>query len=81
MVTFTLHTDLRWHDGVPTTADDVVWTLDAARDPATGYPRQHDLEGLTAVIDADEYYLKELESLLGIFIQIARFERPSAVTG
>lgn len=41
----TLHlvTGLRWQDGAPTTARDVAFTLDAARDPATGYPRAADL--------------------------------------
>ncbi len=34
---------VRWHDGAPTTAADVVFTLEAARDPATGYPRAADL--------------------------------------
>ncbi len=42
-LTFALRTDVRWHDGAPTTAGDVAWTLDAARDPATGYPRLGDL--------------------------------------
>src|SRR2546426_707252 len=37
---FRLHSGVRWHDGTPTTARDVVWTLNAARDPATGYPRR-----------------------------------------
>src|SRR5438034_10919156 len=32
-LTFTLRTDIRWHDGPRTTARDVVWTLAAARDP------------------------------------------------
>ena len=43
--TLTLHlaADLRWHDGRPTTAADAVWTIDAARDPATGYARSADL--------------------------------------
>src|SRR5688572_32846183 len=45
-----LRTDIRWHDGRPTTARDVAWTLDAARDPATGYPRLTDLRGLAAVV-------------------------------
>ena len=40
---FHLVSDLRWHDGVPTTARDVAFTLDAARDPATGFPRAADL--------------------------------------
>lgn len=48
-LTFRLRTDVRWHDGTPTTARDVAWTLDAARDPVTGYPRFHDLRGLAAV--------------------------------
>ena len=39
----TLRRDVRWHDGVPTTAADVVFTLNAAGDPATGYPRAADL--------------------------------------
>src|SRR6185436_7981348 len=38
-LTLRLASDLRWHDGVPTTARDVRWTLDAARDPVVGYPR------------------------------------------
>lgn len=52
--TFILASGLRWHDGVPTTADDVAWTLDAARDPATGYPRLHDLAGITSVHRQDD---------------------------
>lgn len=32
--TFALRPALRWHDGSPVTARDVVWTLDALRDPA-----------------------------------------------
>jgi peptide/nickel transport system substrate-binding protein len=38
-LTLKLRDDVKWHDGVPTTAADVVFTLEAARDPATGYPR------------------------------------------
>jgi peptide/nickel transport system substrate-binding protein len=48
-----LRSDVRWGDGVPTTAADVVFTLDAARDPATGYPRAGDLECVTAVRASD----------------------------
>src|SRR6185369_5801356 len=42
-LTFHLVSGLRWHDGKPTTARDVAFTLLAARDPATGYPRAADL--------------------------------------
>jgi peptide/nickel transport system substrate-binding protein len=34
-VTFTLRDDVRWHDGQPVTADDVKFTFDLAKDPAT----------------------------------------------
>src|SRR5205823_9173673 len=48
-LTFALRTDVRWHDGMPTTARDVVWTLDAARDPVTGYPRLNELQSIASV--------------------------------
>lgn len=53
-LTFTLASGLRWHDGVPTTARDVAFTLDAARDPATGYPRFADLADVAAVDAPDD---------------------------
>jgi peptide/nickel transport system substrate-binding protein len=53
-LTFDLHADLRWHDGAPTTARDVVWTLQAARDPATGYPRLADLAAVQDVRPAGD---------------------------
>jgi peptide/nickel transport system substrate-binding protein len=53
-LTFALVTTVRWHDGVPTTAQDVRWTLDAARDPRVGYPRQSELADLDAVSTPDD---------------------------
>ena len=53
-LTFHLETAVRWHDGRPTTARDVVWTLDAARDPATGYPRTNELADVESVPGADD---------------------------
>ena len=44
-----LHPDLRWHDGVPTTAHDVAFTINAARDPATGFFRRGDLRDISGV--------------------------------
>jgi len=41
-LTFRLRTDVRWHDGVPTTARDVAWTMNAAGDAVTGYSRLND---------------------------------------
>jgi peptide/nickel transport system substrate-binding protein len=53
-LTFHLRTSVRWHDGVPTTAADVAFTLDAARTAETGYPRLNDLSGITAVATPDD---------------------------
>ena len=48
-LTFTIHGQLMWDDGTPTTAADVVWTLNAARDPRASYPRSSDLANVTEV--------------------------------
>jgi peptide/nickel transport system substrate-binding protein len=53
-LTFHLQTAVRWDDGRPTTARDVLWTLGAARDPATGYPRANDLVSLESVVAPDD---------------------------
>lgn len=53
-LTMTLVGDLRWHDGVPTTAHDAVFTLDAARDPRTGSPRAGELSTLRAANAPDD---------------------------
>jgi peptide/nickel transport system substrate-binding protein len=37
-LTFRLRDDVLWHDGTPTTADDVVFTFRRMVDPATGFP-------------------------------------------
>lgn len=50
VLSFSLETALRWHDDQPTTARDVAFTLLAARDPATGYPRGGDLSALDTVV-------------------------------
>lgn len=54
VLTLHLFGALRWHDGAPTTAHDVAFTLDAARDPATGYFRRGDLAGVSAVTVVDD---------------------------
>lgn len=53
-LTFALRRDVRWHDGALTTARDVAWTLEAARDPATGYPRLGELALLVSATAADD---------------------------
>lgn len=53
-VTFTLFVGLRWHDGVPTTAADVAFTMAAARDTALGSPRAGDLGVMDSIIALDD---------------------------
>lgn len=48
-LTLDLHAGLRWHDGAPTTAHDVAFTIITARDPATGFFRRGDLRDVTGV--------------------------------
>jgi peptide/nickel transport system substrate-binding protein len=49
-LTLQLVSGLRWQDGQQTTARDVAFTIDAARDPATGYPRAADLASIDSVL-------------------------------
>lgn len=53
-LTFTLEPALHWHDGPPTTARDVAFTLNAARDPASGFPRASDLAAVREVTALDD---------------------------
>lgn len=53
-LTFTLRDDVYWHDGEITDAEDVVFTFETARDPATGFPNPAYLDPYTSAeaIDA-----------------------------
>jgi peptide/nickel transport system substrate-binding protein len=64
-ITVHLREDIRWHDGIPTTAHDVKYTFDAMKDPKLGYP--------------DMAALNEVESIDAIDNTTVRFRftRPS----
>ena len=49
-LTVHLAAGLRWHDGRPTTARDVAFTLQAARDGRTGFARAADLASVDTVV-------------------------------
>ncbi|MCC6244509.1 MAG: peptide ABC transporter substrate-binding protein [Gemmatimonadaceae bacterium] len=49
VLTMGLHAGLAWHDGTPTSASDVRFTLEAARDPEVGSPRAGELATLDSV--------------------------------
>lgn len=52
-LTLRLDPDVTWHDGVPTRAADVVWTLRTAMDRRTAYPRASDLAAIAGVTATD----------------------------
>ncbi len=45
--TFVLRDDARFHDGVAVTADDIIFTVEAAQDNALKSPRRADWDGVT----------------------------------
>jgi peptide/nickel transport system substrate-binding protein len=47
--TFDLAKGVTFHDGSPFTAEDVVWTFDRLRDPASGYPTADLYSGITDI--------------------------------
>ena len=49
-----LYPHLRWHDGRPTTARDVAFTLAAAKDPVTGFPRAPEMAAIDSVSALDD---------------------------
>src|SRR5690242_15265213 len=53
-LTLHLAPGLRWQDGAATTARDVIFTIDAARDPETGYARAADLAGIESTSATDD---------------------------
>jgi len=53
-LTLQLNHGVAWHDGTPTTARDVAFTLLVARDPRTGYARSADLAAVDTVVATDE---------------------------
>ena len=48
-LTFVLVSGLSWQDGQPTTSRDVAFTINAARDPRTGYLRYADLTDISSI--------------------------------
>ena len=70
-VVFHLRADVRWHDGVPTRARDVVFTFERARDSVTAYPNAEYLAPFTAVEALDSLtvrfrYTPHYEPLAGL---------------
>jgi peptide/nickel transport system substrate-binding protein len=43
-LTFRIRQDIRWHDGQPTTGEDVLFTFQRAVDPRTGFPNMSNFD-------------------------------------
>ena len=69
ILTVRVRDDIKWHDGVPTTAYDVKFTFDRIKDPATAYPKQSLLALYDSAVVADsftiKFYLKPHPGFLG----------------
>jgi peptide/nickel transport system substrate-binding protein len=62
-----LRDDVAWHDGVRVTAEDVVFTIERQRDPATGSPRLADVAAVTAVEARDSFTVAVHMSRTGVY--------------
>jgi peptide/nickel transport system substrate-binding protein len=62
-----LRDDVSWHDGVRVTADDVVFTIERQRDPATGSPRLADVAAVTGVEARDSFTVAVRMSRKGVY--------------
>src|SRR5690606_36133793 len=46
---------VRWHDGTPVTADDVVFTIERQGDPRTASPRIADVGAVASIVAVDSF--------------------------
>ncbi|MBL0940150.1 MAG: peptide ABC transporter substrate-binding protein [Gemmatimonadaceae bacterium] len=53
-----LDSTLQWHDGAPTTAEDVRFTYDAVKDSTVGSPRRGDVASIVSVDAAAPYVVR-----------------------
>lgn len=70
--TFTIRADARWHDGVPVTADDVVFTIELMQDPAYNGPRAGSWSDVTVTKVSDRVVQFDLATPLGGFLLAMR---------
>jgi peptide/nickel transport system substrate-binding protein len=69
--TFTLRPDAKWQDGEPVTADDVVFTVGALRDPAYTGPGAGNWSEVTATAVDARTVRFDLATPLGGFLELA----------
>lgn len=76
VLTFVLDAGLQWHDGTPTTAADVQFTINAARNPTLGSPRAGELAAIDSVCARSDtvlmvYFREAVPTLPTIFAELS----------
>ncbi len=68
--TFTLRKDVKFHNGMPLTADDVVYTFKTVMDPETSSPNYENLKIIKSVKKLDDYRVEfVLEYAFSAFLE------------
>jgi peptide/nickel transport system substrate-binding protein len=62
-----LRHDVRWHDGVPVTSRDVVFTIDMQKNKLTASPRQADVAAVVKVSAPDSFTVEVKLNRTGIY--------------
>ena len=70
--TITIRDDARWHDGIPVTADDVVFTIKLMQDPDYMGPRAGSWSDVTVTRINDKMVRFDLQAPLGGFLSNLR---------
>lgn len=68
---FTLRDHAVFHDGTPVTADDVVFTVEAAQNPDIKSPRRPNWEGVTVIAEDERTVVFTLKSPYALFLENA----------
>ena len=66
---FTLRPNLVWHDGEPVTADDIIFTIAKAKDPAIRSPRRAGWEGVEVEKIDDRHLVFKLKQPYALFLE------------
>lgn len=71
--TFTLKPDLRWHDGEPLTADDVVFTMQSIKDPNFKSPLYSTFRGVKVASEDEQTVSFTLSEPFAPFLSLLTF--------
>lgn len=69
--TFTLRGDAAFHDGTPVTAEDVVFTVRAAKNPDIKSPQRANWDGVDVAVEGERTIVFTLREPYGLFLENA----------